>query len=119
MANNSKIEFDMASVEAVARNMEIYGEEFKVACKVVTNTVGHLCKNYAQTNARWKDRTGNARQGLFFSSKVTDKEITIILAHRMEYGFWLELAHQRRYKILEEALEKHVAEFLDALKELI
>lgn len=119
MANGTKLEFDMESISKLSQAMKNKETEMLVAAKVVLNTLCGTIQAYAQRNASWEDQTGNARQGLTCKPKITKTQLQIILYHKMEYGYWLELAHQRRYKILEESLQAHVGEFIESIKELI
>lgn len=61
---------------------------------------------YMKANASWTDRTGNARQSL--TVEVEDAAgdmVEIILAHGVEYGIWLELAHGGAYQIIAPTLD--------------
>lgn len=52
-------------------------------------------------NRPWTDRTGMAKATL--SAKVSQPSTTIVritLAHGVEYGIWLELAHNKNYAII-------------------
>lgn len=61
-------------------------------------------QNFMRSNAPWTDRTGNARQGLAGRSfKRGQWKYTIVLYHSVSYGIWLELANDRKYKIIEPA----------------
>ena len=54
-----------------------------------------------KTNRPWTDRTGMAKALL--SAKVSQPSPTIIritLAHGVDYGIWLELAHEKNYAII-------------------
>ena len=56
---------------------------------------------YMKTNARWTDRTGNARQGL--GTKVLwvpQVSHAIKLFHRVTYGIFLEVRWAGRYAII-------------------
>lgn len=49
----------------------------------------------------WTDRTGMAKATL--SAKVSqpdDSTVRITLAHGVNYGIWLELAHEKNYAII-------------------
>ena len=61
---------------------------------------------WMKSNARWTDRTGNARQTL--SAEVEDMAldmVTILLEHGVEYGVYLELAHGGVWGILGDAVD--------------
>ena len=91
----------------------------KAGAQIVMRSVGAQIKAYAKATARWIDRTGNARQGLDVDENFSDDKLEIVLYHTMEYGFWLELAHQRRYKILEESIKAKVPDLIEGLRGLL
>lgn len=91
---------------------------FMASVPIVMRSVASQIKAYAKANAPWEDDTGNARQGLQDMTKISDSEIEIVLYHTMEYGFWLELAHQRRYKILEQSIRAKVPDMVEAIRGL-
>lgn len=58
-------------------------------------------ETYARTNAKWTDRTGNARQGLFAqhdSEPMVEHALTVY--GTMPYTFWLEVRWSGRYAII-------------------
>jgi hypothetical protein len=57
-------------------------------------------QDYARTNAKWQDQTGNARQGLFAKYDKGGKTHTINLYHTVPYGIWLEVRWAGKYAIL-------------------
>jgi len=64
---------------------------------------------YARTNAKWTDRTGNARNGLFAkhdSDPMVLHRLTVY--HSMSYGYWLEVRWAGRYAIIGPTLV-HIA----------
>lgn len=63
-------------------------------------------ENYMRANAPWTDRTGNARQALYTAvEQVAGQMVTIILAHGVEYGIYLELSNAGRYAIVNPSLD--------------
>jgi hypothetical protein len=56
--------------------------------------------NYARTNAPWRDRTGNARQGLAAKYSASGGVHRIDLAHGMPYGIYLEVKNAGQYAII-------------------
>lgn len=57
--------------------------------------------SYARQNAPWKDRTGNARNGLF-ARHVSDPMVmhTLVIYHSMHYGIFLEFRWSGKYAII-------------------
>lgn len=113
-----KVDFIIDMSEYKSKSLEVQAK-FQASVPIVMKSVGAQIKAYAQANAPWTDRTGNARQGLHCRTQVSKNEIAVVLYHTMEYGYWLELAHQRRYKILEESIEAKVPDMIEALKGLL
>lgn len=58
-------------------------------------------ESYMRTNARWTDRTSNARNGLSATYVFTPPGTHVIVCfHSVPYGIWLEIAHGGRYRII-------------------
>ena len=62
-------------------------------------------QNYAKENRPWTDRTGHARQRLKGYVGKSEAGWRIYLAHGVDYGLWLELAHEKRYSIIPKTIE--------------
>lgn len=106
--------------EEFVSNCERYRNKFQVAVITVCEVAATKMEEYAKTHAIWTDRTGNARQTLKGEAAwVSADQIIIAVSHHMDYGFWLELAHGRKYKILEQAVEDNVEELFRALRRLL
>lgn len=61
-------------------------------------------RSNAQRNAKWTDRTGSARQRLNAYVSAMANGYRITLAHGVEYGIWLELAHEKRFAIIPQTI---------------
>jgi hypothetical protein len=79
-------------------------------------------QNYMKSNAKWTDRTGHARQSLtatvqkgIFSTKVVIK-----LAHgsNIPYGIYLELAHEKKYAIIQPTIQANQNQVMQDLQYL-
>lgn len=58
-------------------------------------------QSYARDNARWTDRTSNARNGLFAKAYHSGvRTHGIVLYHSMPYGIWLEVRWAGKYRII-------------------
>lgn len=73
-------------------------------------------QGYAQRNAPWTDRTSLARKSLNASVTTTNKGYRIILAHGVDYGMWLEFAHERKYAIIMPAIEQKSPEIIKSFE---
>ncbi len=74
---------------------------------------------YAKANAKWTDRTANARQGLTARAFKDASTVTIILFHTMAYGIWLEIANAGKYAIILKTLEAHYGSYMQAIERLL
>ncbi len=89
-------------IEQLRKNTEL----MKKTLMIVTERVSAKMAEWAKENARWTDRTGNARRGLYGEAKWIDNEkLSCVVKHTVEYGKWLEFAHERRFAILDEAIQ--------------
>lgn len=74
---------------------------------------------YMKVNARWTDRTGNARNGLSTEVEWKPKELHAIrLFHRMWYGIFLETRWAGRYAIILPTIQKFGPETMQLLDRL-
>lgn len=117
MTDNQEIIFEIGDF---TRGIQQYQTKFMAALLVLSEVSSKKMEEWAKQNAVWTDRTGNARQLLKGQAFWADKEtIAILVSHGVDYGIWLELAHERRYAILEDAIEENKDAFLKAVGRLI
>lgn len=102
----------------VAQNLGEMSERLKTQLQVLGQATGQKIQEYAQANAPWTDRTGDARQRLKYNSEVNDNGLTISIFHQMEYGIYLELCNNEKYAILKNSRDAMLPEFLDAVKHI-
>lgn len=102
----------------VAQNLGEMSERLKTQLQVLGQATGQKIQAYAQENAPWTDRTGDARQRLKYNSEINDNGLTISIFHQMEYGIYLELCNNEKYAILKNSRDAMLPEFLDAVKHL-
>jgi hypothetical protein len=98
--------FDNA-VERSITSIFLYSERF------ARNTL----ERYGKVNRSWKDRTGNARQGLKGSVKRDNKKITVRFSHGVSYGIHLERIQAGKYAIVKPTIDKYKNEYLLKVKE--
>ena len=71
------------------------------AVKAFANTNVKVMESDAKEQAKWTDRTGAARNRLTGYVEEMATGYRLILAHGVDYGIWLELAHEKRFAIVE------------------
>jgi len=80
--------------------IQSYAERVQMKIQQQADRYASIMEASAKVNAPWTDRTGKARAGLFGTVDKHGNVITVVLAHSMEYGVYLELAHGGKYAIL-------------------
>ena len=101
-------------------NMISFKIKAEAAFRILTENGAQKMEMYAKENRPWKDRTGSARQRLKGSWKKIRDGYRIAIAHGVTYGVWLEFAHERKYAILWQTVEKvGKGEILPAFKNLV
>lgn len=103
MARKLKFELDFSEVHERTEQLK---SKFEAACSLLCANGAQKMEGYAKEHRPWKDRTGNARQRLKGSWSKVDGGYRIEIAHGVNYGVWLEFAHERRYAILKPTVEK-------------
>jgi len=77
---------------------------------------------YMKHKAPWKDRTTNARNGLFAKAvKLADGMYAIILAHSVTYGIYLELGtrYMRARPIILPAIKIYAPKVMITLNKIL
>lgn len=126
----------------LAAKVEKYGEKILLALYAVAANWGASIQNAARSNARWEDRTGNARSGLFFAvdgfgmptitgtikadaSLKTDTatvsgskhRLIITLGHTVFYGKFLEL--NGKYAVVMSTIESNLGRLESMVQRLL
>jgi len=140
---NSGFRWVISPQQQLIPNIEEYGKKALVAVQAVANYWGQMIQDEARQEARWEDRTANARDGIFFAvdgfglgtitGTVTvdaesggdgvtvengDKDTLIItLGHTMVYGKYLELSNGGRYAIIMSTIERNLGTLERMLKD--
>lgn len=91
-------------ISDMAGKMVAMGTRADAAVRVFAEQGAQKLQSYAKDNAKWTDRTGAARQRLNAYVSATGNGYRITLAHGVEYGIWLELAHGKRYSIIPQSI---------------
>lgn len=78
-----------------------------------------ISESSMRSNARWTDRTGNARNGLRAEHVARPTEDALVLFHTMPYGVWLEIRWSGRYAIIVTTMQQQVGEIAVTLGQLL
>lgn len=98
---SSGFKFDSQKLVDGLTGMETKAE---AAIKLYAKNSAEKLEADAKTNARWQNHTGDARRRLKGDSLPVSNGYKLRLAHGVDYGIWLEMAHERRYAIIEETI---------------
>lgn len=74
-------------------------------------------EGYAKSHAPWTDRTSHARQSLHGGVDVRGDQQVLYLSHGVEYGIWLELAHDGNYAIVRPTIDAHLPRIRKTVKD--
>jgi hypothetical protein len=110
------IRFDAQDLLNNLASMETKAE---IAVKMYAQEGAKVFENYAKNNRRWQDQTGHARQRLVGWVERNKKNVRIYIGHGVDYGLYLELAHEKKYAILKETVEKKGQEVLKGFQNMI
>ena len=90
-----------------------------IAMRMYAETAAKKLESSAKQHAPWKDRTGHARQRLTGKVEGVHNGYKLILAHGVDYGVWLELAHEKRFAIIEPTINKEGTSILKGFERLL
>lgn len=91
--------------ESLLNGLANFETRAQAAIRMYAETSALKLQNYAKEKARWTDRTGHARQRLKGEALTVTNGYKLRLAHGVDYGKWLELAHEKRFAIIMETIE--------------
>lgn len=96
------LEFDLSGMISGLANCESKAD---MAIRMLAEQGALQLQNSARENRKWTDRTGHARQRLTGYVGKIPEGYRITLAHGVDYGIWLELAHEKRFSIIPQTIE--------------
>lgn len=73
---------------------------------------------YAKQNAKWQDRTSNARNGLFAQAERDAPKYRIIVGGSVPYQVWLEVRWSGRYQIIRPTIDHEGPELMQTVSQL-
>jgi hypothetical protein len=91
--------------DGISGNIDLLAEAVHPRAVAVMEEGADELVAYAQANAPWGDRTGEARAGLDAEVYEEGDEIVVDLFHTAEHGVWLEIAMGGVYAIIMPTLE--------------
>lgn len=96
----------------LSANLGSLAQRFIVALRGLGQMMAQRMRSWAQANAPWTDRTGDARQRLMTRVRMEGAKLVIILFHQMTYGIWLEVKHNGRWAIIMKTIDRFYPEVM-------
>lgn len=112
-----KFDYDKSALKV---NLETMKEKVPIAVLMYASTKAGELQAKMKINRPWTDRTGMAKTMLDAkASRVSDDVIRITLMHGVEYGLWLELAHEKNYAIIAPTITSEGPKIIEDLGNLM
>jgi hypothetical protein len=102
------------------KNLDEMGTKLGAVILMYSATKASELQAKMKTNRPWTDRTGMAKALL--NAKVSQPSPTIVritLAHGVDYGIWLELAHEKNYAIIAPTVREEGPRIVEDLDNLM
>jgi hypothetical protein len=111
--------WDVAPDQTIPQMTEAYTRFITVSGRNIAYEQAEAMENYAKAHAPWSDRTGDARERLHATVEETGPIGTIVLAHGVDYGLWLEIANGGRYSIIPQTIDVFGPQIMRSLQNMI
>jgi hypothetical protein len=118
----------------ISKGISAYGKKVEAALYAIAGKWGQDVQDEARTDARWTDRTGNARSGIFYAvdglgmgtligqvsaeaktlmkdtsvEEGSNNTLIIVVSHTIFYGKFLELMSGGKYAIIMSTIERNL-----------
>jgi hypothetical protein len=113
---SSSFEFKPGSLRA---NMKRFDGDVNALVAGVVDYQGTRAMSWMKVNAKWKDRTGNARQTLAVYGLHSDKWHELHLHGGVPYQIWLEVRWSGKYAIIGPAVKYHGLALMNRLRGIV
>ncbi len=100
------------------QRLQQIGPNIKRAMVAAAGKTAPEAEAWMKENARWTDRTGNARNGLGADVRVSSNKVAVIMYHSVPYGIWLEIRWDGRYAVIGPAVERFAPRMVDLVAKL-
>ena len=101
----------------MANNVKEYGKRLTAGAMAIADKRSAEAQGEMRQQARWTDRTGNARSGLFSMAEMVNSGEAIVIyfshGHTVEYGIFLETA------IIVPTMSRYVQKIREDLQRLV
>jgi len=91
----------------------------RAAIGVYADTAAKQMERDAKINAKWTDRSSNARNSIQGNFGWKGEKAVISLSGNMNYSVFLELANEKRFAILKPTIERNAPAVLRGYQRLV
>ena len=119
MPAGASLTFNYSS-STLKRNLGNMETKLGAAILMYASTKAIEYESYMKMNRPWTDRTNQAKATL--NAKVSQPDmntVRITLAHGVDYGIWLELAHGRNWAIVAPTVNEKGPEYISGIGNII
>lgn len=119
----AKVDYKLDDIE-LKENLAEFGPKINKAITLTTDLAGQRGEKAMKLKAPWTDRTSAARTGLNHEVDHSGESAigfaihTIIFAHAVTYGIWLEIANSGNYQIIMPTIVATGQETMKALAKM-
>lgn len=99
--------------------LDLFNSRAEAAMALYVETAALTLQDYMRDKAPWTDRTGHARQRLTATASKVAKGYRIALAQGVDYGVFLELAHEKRFAIIQPTITEKGPDVMKGFQNLI
>lgn len=101
------------------RAAKVLDQKLDLAVRLVVDVHSGRGEGYLKEQAPWTDRTGAARAGLHSFTEHNGDTHTIILAHSVHYGIWLEVKNSGEYQVILPVVRQTGKELMEDLNHIM
>lgn len=104
----------------LGKNLDKMSNKLGAVVLMYSATKASEIQSKMKLNRPWTDRTGMAKALLNATVSQPDSNtVRITLSHGVDYGIWLELAHEKNYAIIAPTVREEGPRVVDDLKNLM
>jgi len=104
----------------LGKNLDKMPDKLGAVVLMYSTTKASEIQSKMKLNRPWTDRTGMAKALLnTTTSQPNSNTVRITLSHGVDYGIWLELAHEKNYAIIAPMVKEEGPRVVDDLKNLM
>lgn len=112
-----KLDYDSSSLK---KNLDKIPAKLGAVVLMYAATKASEIEAKMKMNRPWTDRTGMAKATLNAKvSQPNSNTVRITLAHGVDYGIWLELAHEKNYAIIAPTVREEGPRIVNDLDNLM